>query len=294
MDSDQESNTSDSSSDGKSDSYDESGSDCGEDEDEDEDTNDDEDPDEDEEALEQNWSQKFIQDTNSPWQEVKGHTNIVFTKTIKPIDVFEKFFTKGVVDLMVKYTNIYGKQRSLAQKRTSDWQQVNENTIHSFLGLLIIIGLHRLPRIRDYWRRNKIFHTEVVASVMPRNEFYRIFTAFHLCDNTKRHQLEKNSKSFKLFKVYDFISALKKNFQENFTLGTDICVDESMIKFKGRSSLKQYMSSKPIKRGYKVWFWQIHRLAIFIISMYIVGDKKTDGEHWVRMLCCSLLAKLIW
>ncbi|GFU89460.1 piggyBac transposable element-derived protein 4 [Trichonephila clavipes] len=26
-----------------------------------------------------------------------------------------------------------------------------------------------------------------------------------------------------------------------------------MIKFKGRSSLKQYMPKKPIKRGYKVW-----------------------------------------
>ena len=26
-----------------------------------------------------------------------------------------------------------------------------------------------------------------------------------------------------------------------------------MIKFKGRSSIKQYLPLKPIKRGYKVW-----------------------------------------
>lgn len=26
-----------------------------------------------------------------------------------------------------------------------------------------------------------------------------------------------------------------------------------MIRFKGRSTLKQYMPNKPIKRGYKVW-----------------------------------------
>jgi hypothetical protein len=49
------------------------------------------------------------------------------------------------------------------------------------------------------------------------------------------------------------MSLLKRNFQKNFTLGTNVCIDESMIKFKGRSSLKQYMPSKPIKRGYKVW-----------------------------------------
>ena len=30
-------------------------------------------------------------------------------------------------------------------------------------------------------------------------------------------------------------------------------IDEAMIKFKGRSSLKQYVSLKPIKRGIKAW-----------------------------------------
>ena len=30
-------------------------------------------------------------------------------------------------------------------------------------------------------------------------------------------------------------------------------MDEAMIKFQGRSSLKQYMPAKPIKRGIKVW-----------------------------------------
>ena len=33
----------------------------------------------------------------------------------------------------------------------------------------------------------------------------------------------------------------------------DMSVDEAMIPFKGRSSLKQYMPKKPIKRGIKVW-----------------------------------------
>lgn len=30
-------------------------------------------------------------------------------------------------------------------------------------------------------------------------------------------------------------------------------VDESMVKFKGRSNLKQYLPNKPIKRGFKIW-----------------------------------------
>ncbi len=38
-----------------------------------------------------------------------------------------------------------------------------------------------------------------------------------------------------------------------YTPGTELAVDEAMIKFQGRSSLKQYMPMKPIKRGIKVW-----------------------------------------
>ena len=32
-----------------------------------------------------------------------------------------------------------------------------------------------------------------------------------------------------------------------------LAIDETMIKFQSRSSLKQYMPQKPIKRGIKVW-----------------------------------------
>ena len=35
--------------------------------------------------------------------------------------------------------------------------------------------------------------------------------------------------------------------------GRDLSVDEAMIPFKGRSSLKQYMPLKPVRRGIKVW-----------------------------------------
>ena len=108
------------------------------------------------------------------------------------------------------------------------------------------MGLHRLPRIRDYWSRNKIFYTEVIANAMPRNEFHRIFTALHLLANAKQNQFAKSSKKFKLFKVFDFICLLKRNFQANFILRTNICIDESMIKFKGRSSLKQYTGCNKI------------------------------------------------
>lgn len=46
---------------------------------------------------------------------------------------------------------------------------------------------------------------------------------------------------------------LNDNFKTYLLPSSVVAVDESMIKFKGRSTLKQYMPKKPIKRGYKVW-----------------------------------------
>lgn len=35
--------------------------------------------------------------------------------------------------------------------------------------------------------------------------------------------------------------------------GRQISFDKAMITFRGRSSLKQYMSNKPVKRGINAW-----------------------------------------
>ena len=57
----------------------------------------------------------------------------------------------------------------------------------------------------------------------------------------------------KLGKVRPVLTYLQARFSEVYTPGRELAVDEVMIKFQGRSSLKQYMPQKPIKRGIKVW-----------------------------------------
>ena len=49
------------------------------------------------------------------------------------------------------------------------------------------------------------------------------------------------------------IESLNSSFKDVYNLHRDVSVDEAMIPFKGRSSLKQYMPKKPVRRGIKVW-----------------------------------------
>ena len=68
-----------------------------------------------------------------------------------------------------------------------------------------------------------------------------------------RPEKQKEYAFSKLYDVSDFLELLKGNFQAHFDPGEKLTIDEMMIKFKGRSTIKQYLKQKPIKRGYKVW-----------------------------------------
>ncbi|XP_055918585.1 piggyBac transposable element-derived protein 4-like [Eupeodes corollae] len=72
-------------------------------------------------------------------------------------------------------------------------------------------------------------------------------------------------------------------------------IDESMIKFKGRSSLRQYMPMKPIKRGYKVWIRANE--SAYISEFQIYTGRSSDsvelnlGARVVKDLTQKLIGK---
>ena len=61
-----------------------------------------------------------------------------------------------------------------------------------------------------------------------------------------------------------------------------------MISFKGRSSLKQYMPKKPIRRGYKVWMLACKSVYVLKFEVYMgkKGDavQKNLGESVVKSM----------
>lgn len=77
------------------------------------------------------------------------------------------------------------------------------------------------------------------------------------------------------------ITSVAHAIQEAYVPSRDIAVDEAMIAFQGRSTLKQYMPLKPTKRGIKVWALAdscngyIHRFEIYTGKGD--GDKAQTG-----------------
>jgi len=57
----------------------------------------------------------------------------------------------------------------------------------------------------------------------------------------------------RLWKVRPVISAVVAACRTNYQPHRENSIDEAMVAFKGRSSMKQYVPKKPVKRGFKVW-----------------------------------------
>jgi len=118
-----------------------------------------------------------------------------------------------------------------------------------FLGINFLMGYHKLPSWKHYWSCAPDLSVPFVAATMTRNRFDLILTNLHLNDNT----LIPKDNNDKLFKLKPLINYLNEKCLQIYHGTNQLSIDESMILFKGRSTLKQYNPMKPIKRGYKLW-----------------------------------------
>ena len=90
------------------------------------------------------------------------------------------------------------------------------------------------------------------AKKMSINTFQEILRYLHV-NNNENMPAKGDANYDKLYKIRPIIDSLKVNFQLQYNPNCEQSIDEAMVKYKGRTTLKQYMSLKPIKRGIKLW-----------------------------------------
>lgn len=155
------------------------------------------------------------------------------THKTSPLSIFERFFPDELILVIVEQTNRYA-----CQKNSNNWKPVTEQDIKAYLGILIMMGLNPLPDMELYWSSDPFYYTKEIAQVFPIVRFKKITENLHLNDN--EIEPPRNSSDYdKLYKLRPFLTALNKVFQREAYNSDVQSVDECMVKFKGRSSLKQ-------------------------------------------------------
>ena len=108
----------------------------------------------------------------------------------------------------------------------------------------------------------------------------------HFSYNDTAHSNNKGNK------VIPLIDHFNETFQNVTANSPNQSIDEHMIKFKGRSSMKQYIKSKQIKWSFKFWFCCDSKSRyLHELEMYLGRKESADynlGENVVLKLATSL------
>jgi len=200
---------------------------------------------------------------NQEWFDPRGNQPIIkaFTNecgvdisniTLQNCRNVKNFYALLVTEEMLQeisdQTNIYAvqKQSMNASRRINKWVPTNKNEIERLFGAFIIwMGLVKYPAIYLYWSRDPQYYHPFPHKVMSRNRFKILLRMLHFCNN------ETADVTNRLYKIQPIIDELKRNFKKYYHPTEVICIDESMIPFRGRIIFRQYLKQKKHKYGIK-------------------------------------------
>ncbi len=187
--------------------------------------------------------------------------------------MFDDKFWNNIVAETNRYAIQIIDNSDMAKKSDKTWNPVSCNEMKVYLGLCIIMAQVKKPRIQMNWSKKAIIDTPIFRKTMPLKRFSQITRFFHFADNNACKIADK------LRKVKPVIKYFNKKFQELYVMEEDIAIDESLMKFKGRLSYKQYNPSKRARYGIK--FYKLCESAsgyCYNFKIYSGKDKKIINQ----------------
>ncbi|XP_046737562.1 piggyBac transposable element-derived protein 4-like [Diprion similis] len=129
------------------------------------------------------------------------------------------------------------------------WRAVEEGEFWAFIGVIINMGMIPLANMQDYWSIKENSHIPYFCKIFTRKRFMQIFWMLHL----KTPDPAKNDIRTRIQQASNVLEYMNSRFSDYFIPGENICVDESVVKFKGKISFITYHPNKPIKWGIRIY-----------------------------------------
>lgn len=104
----------------------------------------------------------------------------------------------------------------------------NKNEIKRLFGLILWMGLVKLPSVHLYWSKDPLYAQTFPRKIMSRDRFEILSRMLHFADNTVIDATDR------LSKVQIIIDELNTNFKKYYDPPEALCIDESLIPFRER------------------------------------------------------------
>lgn len=247
--------------------------------------------DDDEDVVEpQNVAQQFVwndvSSTFKPRQRLPEKKEVLTScdENYTITQVFLKLFPKSLFIWISDCTN--ERLEILSEKQGKPAEPTDPHEIMVVVGCLLIMSYNRVPHMHMYWSRNKTVRNETIASSISRDRFMLLHSKLYFNHPKKPVDAEKS------YYTSELINCLIYTFNRYRSEATYQSIDEFMVAFKGRSSMKQYVPIKPIKRGIK-GFCRACACSGYVYDCFIYQGKDTEREdstlgEWVRTVILNL------
>ena len=177
-----------------------------------------------------------------------GLHNMISLVERTPVDYFKLFFNDTIMERIVDETNRCYIQNPMGERQyMSNWQNVTFAEMYTFLAITMPTGLVYKNRIRDYWSTDPLLSTPIFGQYFTRNWYQDILDYTHFANN------EDISSDDRLEKIRPIIDDFKRKFRNCMNPTQNLCIDESLLLWKGRLGFKQYMLSKRHRFGIKLF-----------------------------------------
>lgn len=133
------------------------------------------------------------------------------------------------------------------------WHVTNAVEIKVFFGILIYMGANPCQRIDTYWRDDETGGpVHLPRLFMSLHRFEQLKRFIHISNPEEDAHREADAKDW-YYKLEPMASIFKDAARRYYKPGSNVSIDEIMVRCYGRSNNTYKMPSKPIKQGYKLF-----------------------------------------
>ncbi len=161
--------------------------------------------------------------------------------------VSSSFFTE-LVGETVEETNRYSSelQEKMAPGvlgKLAWWVPTTIKVMYLFLVAVLLMGVIRKPSLQHYWSTNLLLQTSFFGMLFSQDHFLLLLRCLHFTNSARAGHHAP------LHKIRSIFTGVTSSFHRVFVPYKDLCVDESLMKWKGRLAFCQYIPTKRDQLG---------------------------------------------
>ncbi|CAD1476217.1 unnamed protein product, partial [Heterotrigona itama] len=150
------------------------------------------------------------------------------------------YFQLFELEIIVYETNYYWAEQSYNNVNTLEITTLNE--LYCFFAMLLLMTRNKKLSLKEYWSTDHFLQSDIFRTIMTRDRCFLLLRMIHFSHEPGRI-------GDRLTKIINIIDMLRKSFNAAFQPYQKLCIDESLLLYKGRLSFKQYIPSKRNRFG---------------------------------------------